>query len=115
MSFECEDCGNIFSQSDCLCEDWNDQTRSFGCPQCGTFYQSVPDRDKAKLWIDGLVSGGVSVPVGLLFGNAITNGDTVAMFLSGTIMVTGFFVMLLKSGKVFQRMEKSGYKAASKS
>ena len=115
MNYNCEECETIFSETDCLCEDWRDPKKSFGCPNCGTFYIPGPDKDKTKRWVDGIFAGGIMVPVFLLLGNAIKNGDASSMFLCATIIFSGLIVMVLKDYKYLGTMEKSGHKVTTNS
>lgn len=41
MPLTCTVCDYKFEERAAVCIDWRDPERSFGCPQCHTFYQGV--------------------------------------------------------------------------
>ena len=111
MNYKCEDCETIFSEANCLCEDWRDPKRAFGCPNCGTFYVQVPNRDRAESWINGLFASGILLPTVFLFGNSVNNGDAFAMFLCGIVSFSALTVMTIRDNKRLGTMKKTGYRA----
>ncbi len=101
MSTKCIECGHKFSLREALCEDWRDPEKSFGCPNCKTFFKKELRPQYRYSIIVGLMSGGVATPAAMLLGDSLNNDNTKGLVLSGCILLSCLIVLSVSSwGKV---------------
>jgi len=109
MAYQCEECGYSVTRRNSLCEDWNDEDRSFGCPECGTFYRRVGKSLKSGN-IGGLLGAGVGTPTVILFGYGLQTDDKLVLLLSGVVLLSLLGLLALTSSKIGVTYQPSGYR-----
>jgi hypothetical protein len=76
MNTICQACGVRFSARQALCDDWRDGEKSFGCPDCGTFFVRDLRPKYGESLFYGLLGGGVATPAIFVLKDALRDGDT---------------------------------------
>ncbi|MFT7218454.1 MAG: DNA-directed RNA polymerase subunit RPC12/RpoP [Candidatus Azotimanducaceae bacterium] len=110
MAYQCEECGYEVTRRNSLCEDWDDEDRSFGCPKCGTFYRRVGKSLKSGN-IGGFLAAGVGTPAGILFGYGLQTDDKLVLLLSSVVLLSLLGLLVLTSSKLGVSYQPSGYRA----
>jgi hypothetical protein len=80
-----------------LCEDWRDPNKSFGCPNCSTFYKKEMKPQIRASIIAGIIAGGVATPaLGLVF-KYFSSVDKSVLFLAGSILFSCLAILIVRS------------------
>ena len=113
MKTTCEVCDRKFSASEALCDDWKDPERSFGCPECGTFYvKNMKPDSKAGLLAGGL-GGGAGTASMMLLSHGIRQSDEKVIMLSTVIIVFGLIGAAIAISLSKQPLVRSPYRGGS--
>ena len=96
MSVKCPECQSIFTYQDALCEDWRDPNRSFGCPNCETFFVKDMRPKFRESIIAGIIGGGIGTPAGMMIGHYFSSGDIVNLIFGGTILLILVAIFFIK-------------------
>ncbi len=110
MTVVCDECGFEITPRNCLCEDWRDPDKSFGCPQCGTFYRRGV-RGVSATAVGGIISAGIGVPAGMLIGYGLQTDSPYVLLCSTVIILTLFLLLYLTAGAARFGVERSGYQS----
>lgn len=85
---KCPECNNSFSSRGALCEDWKNSKKSFGCPQCGTFFEKDLRPISSQSYITGIISGGIFIPAFSIVTGYFKSGELMSLLYGGTILVS---------------------------
>ena len=109
MKKVCEECGEQFSSSTAICDDWLDAEKSFGCPGCGTFYVQKLDEARSTKWMTTL-GGAIFVATSSIFVHALLTSDMVLLVYS--LIQIGLLggLVAVKSPRFVGRWERSGHR-----
>lgn len=111
MAIKCEECRNVFSQEDCLCDDYQDPARSVGCPECGVFYMhDESDTGKPHAVKRFVLASGVLVPSGMLLGQGIQLENGPVVFLALIVLFAAIFLVFDPKLSVLKKWKKSGHR-----
>ena len=112
MAITCPTCQYNIEISKALCDDWRDPNRSFGCPNCGTFYVKDMNPSKKYVWLIGISVGGIFMPALWVLLEGIKTSDTLLMGYGGLIMLALFPVLAIALSPLMPlrgQLEPSGY------
>ena len=109
---DCSHCGHAFSASQALCDDWRDPNKSFGCPQCGTFFVKDMRPASSDSIVSGLVGGGIMTPAMMLLAGGIREGDTHVIVMSSVIMLSVVGILVSKLMRIKRTLEVSPHHRA---
>ncbi len=116
MATTCSECGQKFTATTALCEDWKDPERSYGCPHCGTFYVKDLNPNRKKEWIETLFIVGIMLPAAqIVFVHLFQGVDTQVFVYALSILITAFVIVVLKMPTVFSPLVKSPYNEVNSS
>lgn len=115
MSSKCTECGYKFTLRSGLCDDWKDPNKSFGCPECRTFYVKDMKPKYKESVKQGLFIGGIMVPASsLILDYVIKNGDMLSLFYGSIILLSAIGIWVLDSIPFNKLLVKSSYNKALK-
>ena len=106
----CSACGTDFKASEALCDDWRDPNKSFGCPNCGTFFVKEMKSNLSGSLIGGLLCGGAITPSVLLFADSLRSGDVKTLVLSSIIGISVFIVLVAQLKATKETLALSPYR-----
>ena len=117
MATKCPECSHKFTRREALCVDWKDPEKSFGCPNCGTFFTKGVPYEASTALAGGIAAGGILCPATFIASSQIINenGDVVVAFQAVVIVLSWFVITLLNSPKrkLFAPLKKSPYVQSS--
>lgn len=95
--YKCSECNNSFSSREASCENWRNPKKSFGCPQCGAFFEKDFRPISSQSYITGIMSGGIFIPAFSLVASYFKNGELMSLLYGGTILVSCIAIYALQS------------------
>jgi hypothetical protein len=109
MTTTCTECGHNFTASQALCDDWRDPKKSFGCPNCGTFFiKDMRTANPGSLAI-GLAGGGIITPALFIFVDGLRQNNEKITILAGVIILTVFGILISRLLTLRDELVKSPY------
>ena len=110
MKTKCQVCESRFSASEALCDDWKDPERSFGCPQCGTFYVKDLKPDTKAGAVAGCFGGGVGTASIMLLAHGLKVSDDKVVLLSIVIIFFGLVGAAIAFSRPRHELSRSPYR-----
>lgn len=107
MNYRCPECTHRFSDQTALCNNWRIREKSFGCPQCQTFFLKKTVGWRNRWYITEVIGiVGVILPGFFLFIHALPKGDYATTFYGVVILASGVALYVLhwesfKKARVF--------------
>lgn len=106
MSTKCPECQTVFTYQDALCEDWRDPNKSFGCPNCQTFFVKDMRPNYKHSTIAGIAAGGIGTPAAMMIGHYFSSGDTFNLVYGGVILLSLLSILIITSRSINSKLVK---------